>query len=856
MAQKPGLPDALSETLGRWLGRVEIAFVGLDPRLREAEEALARGDGMRARAAAHAILVKVPGSPLGLALLADACEVAGLDAEAHLTLEELAKRAASRPEVWLRLGRARQKTQAAPEEIHDAYVRALAVAPAGSDARREALLALADWDLARGDGARAEVWLDRITVDKDVDAAPRRAEARLLAYDPKGALRALDARPDEVLDGRSALLRGRAFAALHDKRAFPFILRAYLLEVPGASELLSSTIAWIETDAETLERARTVVEGRGEQDLARFRAAFARAAGDRKAAREALATAVRAGDATAAKPLFDAALAEGDDDALALATGAIAKGTNRDVDEARALLDASVAATPNATPASVAERLDALRALRSEGLRRWAGARRVELVRQWIPTSGSAAWPEALARLDAHARALHDLESIASIADLSRERRRPVRIAIVGEFNAGKSTFINAVIGADVAPTGVLPTTATLHHLRWAPDPIARILLDATASSPDGTEPATVRLVATSELRATLKSLDPGLVRRVEILMPRPSLTRVEILDTPGFNAPDPRHSAAAREAFEEADAAIWLLDAGQAMKATERGFLEEAKARGLPVQILVNKADRLGPDDRAKVLAAVEAALVETGLASYRPPLALSARLALAGKLGDAAAAEASGFAAVEKLLDEEIVARSDELKERALRRRAKRVVSALRASAQRAADEEAAARTKKSEARAASRRAAARMEESAEDGAKSLADAIAPALAAWNQDLALLVTGRDADAATRDPTLVRYRVDRAVARVTEPLATALVELARTAGAGGDLKGSFTGVAKAVVRASAWSSATLDGGAIARAAIGGAVDDLLQRGLGGAEPPLLQGLEQELEAIETCLAP
>ena len=100
------LQDALSDTLGRWLGRVEIALAGLDPKLHDGQEALVRGDGMRARTAAHAILQKVPGSPLGLALLADACEIAGLDAEAHLTLEELAKRAASRPEVWIRLGRA------------------------------------------------------------------------------------------------------------------------------------------------------------------------------------------------------------------------------------------------------------------------------------------------------------------------------------------------------------------------------------------------------------------------------------------------------------------------------------------------------------------------------------------------------------------------------------------------------------------------------------------------------------------------------------------------------------------------------------------------------------------------------
>src|SRR6202012_5255522 len=97
--------------------------------------------------------------------------------------------------------------------------------------------------------------------------------------------------------------------------------------------------------------------------------------------------------------------------------------------------------------------------------------------------------------------------------------------------------------------------------------------------------------------RSALKSAGEEWVKRVEILQPIASLTRVEILDTPGFNAPDLRHTVAARSAFEEADAAIWLLDAGQPLKQTERKILDEAKASALPVQLLVNKADRLKPD-------------------------------------------------------------------------------------------------------------------------------------------------------------------------------------------------------------------------------------------------------------------
>ena len=150
----PGVPYSsvyamrLADVIGRWIGKVEIVLAGADEDLRQGEEALKQGDAMRARLAAHRVLARAPESPLGLALLADACEAGHLDAELALTLEELARRAPSRAEVWIRLGRARRATAAADEEVRDAFVRALAVAEAGSEARRDALLELTDFDVA------------------------------------------------------------------------------------------------------------------------------------------------------------------------------------------------------------------------------------------------------------------------------------------------------------------------------------------------------------------------------------------------------------------------------------------------------------------------------------------------------------------------------------------------------------------------------------------------------------------------------------------------------------------------------------------------------------------------------------
>lgn len=829
----------LEDTIGRWLGRVEIVLAGLDDKLKDGEEALARGDSMRARAAAHAILARIPASPHGLALLADACAAAGLDAELELTLEELSKRAGSQAEVWVRLGYARRATGSPTEVVRDAFVRALAVAEAGSPPRRAALLALADLDLSLADSARADLWLDRAADDKSIDVARRRAEVRLLAGDAKGALKWLEQAGDDPLDGRLALVRGRVLSMMHDERAFASLLRAVVLGEAGASEALSSALAWTPSGEETRERIRTVIDSTSESGSARWRAAFARAEGKHEDAKRALSDAVASGSVGAARALLDAGLEDCDEAAVSAALRALDPKT--DDDEVRDARKLAVGDDPTAA-------LDTLASIRAPRVWGFADGKRAALLGAWLPANKPAAWAEILARVYAHARTLHDLDATAHIAELSAERARPLRIAIVGEFNAGKSTFINALIGQDVAPTGVLPTTATLHHLRYAPDPIVRILLVA------GDDPAAPleRIVPTSELRATLKTLDTAFVRRVEILLPIASLTRAEILDTPGFNAPDERHTVAAKSAFEEADVAIWLLDANQPLKQTERAVLENARKTGLPVQMLINKADRLKPEDLPKVLDMVGESIGEIGLTSYRPPLAFSARLALAGKLGDAAAMERSGWSAVAELLDRELIGRSDELKERALRRRLAGIVGDMKATATAIAEAASERGRLAEERRKAAAASAAKLDSDLETHAKTVTEALAPHVADWRRDIEVVAVGRDAKDATSDPVLTRYAIDRALSRLCEPAARALQSLSGNASVGAS---EWMPLVRVAVRAAA-SISTGDAWlpALSRALVSTAIDELGARAVAKPASSDEAGLLAELASFERAL--
>ena len=94
----------------------------------------------------------------------------------------------------------------------------------------------------------------------------------------------------------------------------------------------------------------------------------------------------------------------------------------------------------------------------------------------------------AKAALLANLRSLAELAEKAGLktlrADLLDTRIPKIEderfhLVVLGEFNHGKSTFVNALLGAEVLPTGITPTTAAINHVVWADQPRARAVLVA-----------------------------------------------------------------------------------------------------------------------------------------------------------------------------------------------------------------------------------------------------------------------------------------------------------------------------------------------------------------------------------------
>src|SRR5262249_29072204 len=119
-----------------------------------------------------------------------------------------------------------------------------------------------------------------------------------------------------------------------------------------------------------------------------------------------------------------------------------------------------------------------------------AAARSLELVRQdphdaaaralylraALPDEPPAGDMYALATR-AHSLMLARLPALApDAARMVESYDRPLLVTVMGEFSSGKSTFVNAFLGADVAPVGITPTTATINILKYGREQGARVV--------------------------------------------------------------------------------------------------------------------------------------------------------------------------------------------------------------------------------------------------------------------------------------------------------------------------------------------------------------------------------------------
>src|SRR5687768_5018972 len=192
-------------------------------------------------------------------------------------------------------------------------------------------------------------------------------------------------------------------------------------------------------------------------------------------------------------------------------------------------------------------------------------------------------------------------------------------LVVVGEFNAGKSAFINALLGSSVLEEGVTPTTSRIGLIRHGP--------------------AVGREVTSAGLEVIEAPVD--------------LLREINIVDTPGTNAVRREHEALTREFVPRSDLVLFVTSADRPFTESERAFLQSIRDWGKKIVVVLNKVDIFErPAEVAQVLEFITTSARE--LLGFTPEVfPVSGRQARRAKeAGDAAALAASGFDRLEKFI------------------------------------------------------------------------------------------------------------------------------------------------------------------------------------------------------------
>jgi small GTP-binding protein len=191
-------------------------------------------------------------------------------------------------------------------------------------------------------------------------------------------------------------------------------------------------------------------------------------------------------------------------------------------------------------------------------------------------------------------------------------------LVIVGEFNSGKSAFINALVGQTLLKEGVTPTTSRINILKYG------------ETSQHQVRDANLHVLAE----------------------PIEMLHRLSIVDTPGTNAIIREHQTITEEFVPQADMVLFITSADRPFTESERIFLSQIKEWGKKVVMVINKIDIFETEAE---LAQVVNFVRENGtilLGSSPDVFSVSARLALRAKQGDPAKWSKSGFEPLERYI------------------------------------------------------------------------------------------------------------------------------------------------------------------------------------------------------------
>jgi len=231
-------------------------------------------------------------------------------------------------------------------------------------------------------------------------------------------------------------------------------------------------------------------------------------------------------------------------------------------------------------------------------------------------------------------------------------RTDTLNMVVVGQFKRGKTCLINALLGVELLPTGVIPLTSIVTILNYQ----ETVHIQVSFQDGNSSEIEPQELVEYVTEPGNPKNRKN--VKQVVVSYPSPYLKDgVRLVDTPGVGSVYIHNTDVAYEYLPNCDAALFLLSVEQPVSQAEVDFLKDVQQYSDKIFFLLNKIDYVIEREIQESVEFTRQTIKEaTGLDVKVYPI--SAKLALEGKLkGSAALLDQSNLPAFSEVLNRFLV-------------------------------------------------------------------------------------------------------------------------------------------------------------------------------------------------------
>lgn len=203
-------------------------------------------------------------------------------------------------------------------------------------------------------------------------------------------------------------------------------------------------------------------------------------------------------------------------------------------------------------------------------------------------------------------------------------------LMVVGRFSRGKSSLMNALLGTDYLPTGIVPLTSVITTVHYGSRP--RVVLNFMNSG-------LPRQISLSDLpRYVTQQSNPGNEKKIavaEIQLPVELLRRgVYFVDSPGLGSIAIENTLTTERFLPQADAFILVTGYESPMSEEEDRILQRIQGAGKPLFVVLNKQDTVDEQQRIAALKYVGDHLRQSSSLETRQVFSISAKDALEAKV------------------------------------------------------------------------------------------------------------------------------------------------------------------------------------------------------------------------------